>query len=380
MRILFTTDYPDKVSTQLNEPSLALLSKINGVEIDFYNSEFDKYDVVLFMGYDPKVSEARQANPKIKIGVIDPRPSTLHLSFGADFIVANSIEMQDWCANYFTNIFIYPIYPILEEKTKEHIKKDSIVIGYHGNKVHLNTIYPSISAALDMLANSYNVELWAVYDKDGLGISNIPLLNMKNVKLKHIQWSEEAYELYMSEVDIGIVPNIIPIHDIQHANQSIMSYPKVFNEHDKDFLHRFKATTNAGRLFVFAQYGVPVIADMVPSALQVIRDGENGYIASSVGGWYRALKKLADSPGLRKSFSSRMKADFENMWSIDVLNKKLFTFLGHLDRQSSVPVGLLDAARIDSKSIRKAMYKSRYEMLTSEFSLLRKRFNNCFRR
>ena len=94
------------------------------------------------MGYDPKVNEAREANPKINIGVIDPRPSTLHLSFGADFIIANSIEMQDWCANHFTNIFIYPIYPILEDKTKEHSKSNRIVVGYHGNKVHLNTIYP----------------------------------------------------------------------------------------------------------------------------------------------------------------------------------------------------------------------------------------------
>ena len=184
----------------------------------------------------------------------------------------------------------------------------------------------------------------------------------------------------MSEVDIGIVPNIIPIRDVEKTNRKIMYHPNIYHEHDKDFLLRFKATTNAGRLFVFAQYGIPVIADMVPSALQVIHDGENGFIASSVGGWYRALKKLADSPGLRKTCSSKMKADFQNTWSIDVLNEKLVSFLGHLDKQSSAPAGLLEASRIDSNSIRKIFHKNRYEVLAGGFSLFRKKINKFFKR
>jgi glycosyltransferase involved in cell wall biosynthesis len=348
MRILFTTDYRDAVSTVINAPNFARLGEIDGVSIDFYNRNYTAYDVVLFMGYDARVAEARQSKPSLKIGVIDLRPSMLPLALGADFIVANGIEMQDWCANHFSNIYIYPIYPSLQEKAKVHTKSNRIVIGYHGNKVHLHTLFPYISTALEALAEHYEVELWAVYNMETLGPCTLPLCDPTKVRVRHLQWSEVAYETYMSEVDIGIVPNLISIRDVEEVNRRIASFPAVFREHQTDYLLRFKATTNAGRLFVFAQYGIPVIADMVPSALQVIQDGYNGFVAYSAGGWYRALKHLADSPDLRQTFATRMKAEFRETWSVEALNEGFIEFLNHLDPQPSVPDRLAAAeARMD---------------------------------
>ncbi len=351
VRILFTTDYRDAVSTVINAPNFARLGEIDGVSIDFYNRDFAAYDVVLFMGYDPRVAEARQTKPSLKIGVIDPRPSMLSLALGADFIVANGIEMQDWCANHFSNIYVYPVYPRLQEKTKVHTKCDRIVIGYHGNKIHLHTVFPYVSTALEALAEHYEVELWAVYDMATLGLCTLPLCNPTRVRVKHLQWSETAYEMYMSKVDIGIVPNLIPIRDVEKVNRLIASFPAAFQEDETDYLLRFKATTNAGRLFVFAQYGVPVVADMVPSALQVIRDGYTGFVASSAGGWYRALKRLADSPEMRQTFATRMQAEFRENWSVEALNRRFLMFLDHLDAQPSVPDGLAAAeARMDDRA------------------------------
>ena len=111
MRILFTTEKRQAVSTVLNVPNFARLSELPGVTIDFFNRNYEAYDVILFMGYDPMIADARKANPAARIGVVDPRPRELSMALGADFVIVNGLEMRDWCADYFTNIYIYYIYP-----------------------------------------------------------------------------------------------------------------------------------------------------------------------------------------------------------------------------------------------------------------------------
>jgi len=111
MRILFTTDRIDAPSTVLNQKLFDTLNKTEGVKVDFFNRNYEDYDVVLFMGYDPKVEEAKTDNPKIKVGIVDIRPSSNYKPKNIDFIVANGIEMKDWYLKETPNIFIYPIYP-----------------------------------------------------------------------------------------------------------------------------------------------------------------------------------------------------------------------------------------------------------------------------
>ena len=110
MKILFTTRHINSPSTILNVRKLKSLNSMNGISIDFYNTDYADYDVLLFMGYDADIKGARKKNLDIKIGVIDPRPSQKDQPSGADFILANGIEMKDWYLKFTHNIFIYYIY------------------------------------------------------------------------------------------------------------------------------------------------------------------------------------------------------------------------------------------------------------------------------
>ena len=56
MRILFSTDSVNQISTQINVPNYARLGELEGVSIDFFNRNYADYDVVLFMGYDARVA------------------------------------------------------------------------------------------------------------------------------------------------------------------------------------------------------------------------------------------------------------------------------------------------------------------------------------
>lgn len=327
MRLLFNTKHRDAPSTIFNSELLKFLNDIDGVKIDFFNQRYEDYDVVLFMGYDPEIENARAANPGIKIGVIDPRPSSKNQPVGADFILANGIEMKDWYIKYSPNIciyYIYPVLPIIKAKASEQSKK--IVIGYHGNKVHLDAMHPRVTKALDMLAETYDVEFWAIYDIERLGQWKNEFTASSKVEIQHTQWDEKNYIEYLSKANIGIVPDLIPFT----ATWRFSFKKNKFNEHETDYLLRFKATSNPGRIAVFAQLGIPVVADMFPSAVQLIEDGVNGFISYSTEAWYFALKKLADDAVLRHRLGENLQSKFQKTMSPMVLNNKLIEFLRSL--------------------------------------------------
>ena len=328
MRILFTTRQRNAVSTEINAANFARLGDLPGISIDFFRTDYARYDIVLFMGYDPDIETARAINPTAHIGIIDPRPSTeVHLA-KADFIVVNGIEMQDWCANHCGALFSYPIYPSFPLRSRLHANRSPLVIGYHGNRVHIETMHPVVTKALVKLARERQVELRLLYNIDVLGQASLPCEADSALAVRHIQWTPEGYEEHMASADIGIMPMLLPMPDRIAADRRLWLSGGA--EHPSDILLRYKGTSNAGRCFVFAQFGIPIIADMCPSALQLIRDGENGFVAGSVGAWYRALHLLSDSVRLRQDMAARMHETLLQRWSIAAINKQFVKFLSGL--------------------------------------------------
>lgn len=287
------------------------------------------------------IKRAKKENPALLVGLCDPRNQSidevLHL---VDFIVVDSIEMRDYFARYGLPLFSYVEYPLFEPVTKIHEDTSPVVIGYHGNKVHLMGMYPEISAALDELAKRREVEFWAMYNIASLGKWRLGL--PRRIPVRHLQWSEESYVSELSKVDIGIVPNMIPVRGQHRLRFGRSLWSKIFLEVPQDYLMRFKMYSNAGRAIVFARLGIPVVSDMYPSALQLIRHGKNGYLAHSKGGWLDCLERLADSHELRNRFARELATEVEARYGYDVQNKRLAAFLSELlqskSRRRSPPV------------------------------------------
>jgi len=330
MKILFTTNKKTAASTIFNLENLKSLNKISGVEFNYYRSDYANHDVILMMGYDFDIERARKENPKALIGVIDPRPTFKKQPLGADFILANGLEMEDYYYRHCRNIFKYYIYPSLDDSlVKEHKSADKIIIAYHGNKIHIEAAKERIAEAIERLGEEFDVELKAVYNIEALGaISWKP----KNFKLTAEQWSENAYDEHLSEADIGIVPSLIPIRNESKIKKKAAGFGKKFNEDETDYLLRFKATGNAGRIFPFMSYGVPVVCDMFPSALQVIRDGRDGFIAHGPEAWHFKLRTLAANPELREKMGTAAREKFKKNYAIEILNRDLIEFLKNLKK------------------------------------------------
>jgi hypothetical protein len=126
-----------------------------------------------------------------------------------------------------------------------------------------------------------------------------------------VQWSQEALVDEIARVDIGIVPNLLPIRNQRAAlRRTALREPWLAYE-PFDHLLRLKASSNPNRLYAYARLGVPVVADFTPSFAQFVLDGVSGYLAGSARGWFQALESLAGSAGLRNSMAAELRLRIE---------------------------------------------------------------------
>lgn len=332
MKIVVNTNY-DSAGTKVCVDGLMPKLKQAGHVVAHNDwDRYQRYDMALFMSPDSEVAKAKSQNGRIVCGIMDPKIDYRHLRDNvkaADFCIVSSIEQRDLLYQYNRNVFIYYMFPDTAVVHKEHRSRSPIIIGYHGNKEHLDCLKPQIVGALNRLALMYPIEFWAMYNvgKSGEWRHNLS----SKIPVRHIQWSEENYVNELAKVDIGIVNNEIPL-DLSWRRMLARSgwyryglrrYPT--RQHDT--IVRYKYSTNPGRVYVFAQMGIPVVTDFAPSANQFVRDGKTGMIAHTEAGWVRALEKLIVSAELRQSMSDSLRDYIDMNYSIDknfeALNKVL---------------------------------------------------------
>jgi hypothetical protein len=281
---------------------------------------YDRYDAAVFMAYDHDMDAARRGNPHIRVALADPKQrdeTQLAAARAADFLIVTGVEQRDVFYPHNRNVLAFTMITPMRPVERVHGDKTPIVIGYHGNRVHLEAMSTSVTPALNELGRRRAVELWAVYNVEAHGRAQIGIPDPGLVKTRHIQWSpemepgSEVSRIFYSDLrhaDIGIVPNALPLRNRLEALAITAHEEAEFAYEPFDHLIRFKASTNAARVYPFAQLGIPVVGDFVPSAGQLIRDGESGFIASSPAAWFEALDTLAASADLRNRCAAQLRA------------------------------------------------------------------------
>ena len=248
MRVVFNTNYK-AAGTRVCVDDLSRRMKEAGHQTAFNDwDHYQNYDLALFMAPDSKVREAKEKNPGIICGLMDPkaqRPWQFAEARAADFLLVSSIEQRDFFLKYNPNIFIYYMFPLTPEFPKKHEDKGKIAIGYHGNKLHLHSM-KEVAAALDKLSEKYKIEFRAIYNIEKLGIwrKNAP----RRCPVRHIQWEEESQLEHLKECDIGIVPSKISLPPwsrfLSRFPSSVIANWMGYNKND--YLLRFKYSTNPG--------------------------------------------------------------------------------------------------------------------------------------
>lgn len=339
MKIILTSSKKNAASFIFYSESL---KKINDSfpDITFETSntpsrvDYGGFDVALFMGYDEESTLAKQQNKDIITGILDPRTGQKNSFQNVDLIVANDIESKDYFSQFSDNIVIYHTYPSVPEKQACPIDTNKLILGYHGNKIHLDAMYPRITEAIERLNRDIDVELWAMYNIKKLGKWNRPEKQSFKFAVRHIQYSEQNYAKYMAHSDIGLTPQLIPVSKNRILMYLLGTFNNEYNEHNDTYLLRFKETTNRGRHLIFAQYGIPVVSDMTPSASDFIDYGASGFVAHHTESWYQALLYLANNTEQRAKMGKSLKNKYLNTALPRIQNQYLISFLNKIKVQN----------------------------------------------
>lgn len=297
---------------------------------------YGRYDVAIFMAADADCAAVRAANPKILIGVADPKPSTEQQAREADFCIVSSIEQREVFMPLNRRQFIYYMIPDFEATPVQHAPKERYRIVYHGNKVHLNGSYHGLVPALNELGKKYPIQFDAIYNIQALGRWTMGRPDARLCPTRDLQWYPDCYRAYFAGADIGVVQNLMPwrqeglIRRLGRVSRSLLL------ESSYDHIAKYKSSANAGRAFVFGYFGIPVVADAVPSTSDAIVDGHSGRLVLTGEGWYDALEELILSPGRRQQLADNFRHSIDVRFAPEVSARRLIDFISDLQAKPIV--------------------------------------------
>jgi len=240
--------------------------------------------------------------PNNLIGIINPPGGIL---YNVDFIIVGSIEEKDSLS---MNKNVY-IFPLIENKFRKinkkiHHDKSEIVIGIHGSYTHLDKINPHLNRAIEEFSQNIKIKLRIISDP-----MQKKFLKSK-LKIKEIEILDYKLATFSSEIqkcDIGLVPNITDNSPL------FMTASRTKGLYKTDYFFRLKNKSNSGRVFVFIQHGIPVIADLTPSNLHILGNPENGFAVFKKDGWLSALKELSNAKA-RNIISKNALTEFNRIY------------------------------------------------------------------
>ena len=348
MRFVLNTR-SDTAGAQASIFALASRLRAAGVEATVGDwDNYDRYDVAIFMGYDHELEKARAANPAIRVGLADPKQSRqewIDAARVADFLLVSSVEQREAFLRLNRSSFVLLMFPLVEAAPRAHAERDDVVLAYHGNRAHVEAMAGSVTPAIEELARRRAVRLVCVTNHERYGLPERGLPDPGLVQVEHVQFEPGADGAISSSLaaaiaaaDIGLVPNLLPVEEHRLALRLTASDNPRLAYEPFDWLVRFKASSNPGRLYPFARLGVPVVADFTPSLAQFVDDGVSGCLVATAEGWFDALDRLAASATLRASLAGALRARLDE--AVDRQVPDLLAFLSAPpDRKPYVPAG-----------------------------------------
>ena len=288
----------------------------------------ENYDTIIFgknINVDNVLSSYKKKYPNKKYGWINAPNQNKKCYSTLDFIIAGSIEEKDSLLKYVKNIFIYPLIEnmYINVERKKHYKKKEIIIGYHGNCVHLNHLHLSFNKAVEKIKekykNIYKIKLLVITNT----LNNWKQKNRPNIDIEFKKWNIKTIRNDLMDMDIGIVPTI------SHFKNNHKDFDNSVGKYNSDISIRFKNKSNNGRSLVFFQLGIPIIADYTPSNMHILGDEKNGCAVLSMNGWYNALEKLL-CENKRQEMANNAYKEYQMKYNCLEYTKKLYEELKNI--------------------------------------------------
>ena len=218
----------------------------------------------------------------------------------ADMVLVVSHFLEDFAFNFNNKVYIVPTFADASRfKIKEHVKKDSIVIGWLGHSLFENL--DIVIKPLENLSKRYTIVFKVIGDIDEQTKSFLK----SKFRVDSTGWvdpSKVPDELL--DFDIGLMP--CPDNPLHQA-----AVP--------------------GKLLEYMATGLPTVSSPVGEILYIIKDGVNGFLAKNEEEWEKKLEMLIKDVNLRKRIGKEARKTIVDDYSIEV-NDKMVELIKNWDK------------------------------------------------
>jgi len=190
--------------------------------------------------------------------------------------------------------------PIDTEKyfiRNEKKEKNDVVIGWIGTPFTTKYLY-RVEDILGEVSKKYNIVLRLIGAKKDFKI--------ERVDCELIPWSLDTEVAWLSTFNIGIMP----LTD--------------------DAWTRGKA---GYKLLQYMSMGIPAVASSVGFNKEIVKDGVNGFLATTKEEWVKKLSLLIENEELRKKMGKEARATIEKNYALDKAEEKLFNIFENIINQ-----------------------------------------------
>lgn len=180
----------------------------------------------------------------------------------------------------------------------EGAASDRVTLGWMGS--------PSNLSSMDILRNPL-VRLCRRFDQVDVKVVCEEPLRMDDVRLVNQPYVQGTEAEVVRTFDIALSPLV------------------------EDPWTRGKIST---KVLAYFAAGLPVVASNVSANRLYVRDGENGFLAGTLGEWEDRLAKLVEDPGLRRAVGRRARESAEREYSIESMVPRYLALFEKLSGRS----------------------------------------------
>jgi GT2 family glycosyltransferase/glycosyltransferase involved in cell wall biosynthesis len=269
----------------------------------------------------------------------------------ADLVIASTENMRENLQAFRADVAVWPNYLPDDIWTLKPAQPDAdhetVTIGYMGTLTHgqdLALIAPVLSDLLDQYGVRLRLRILGL--DPPVGLADHPQISAEKIDIQ--DYAEFAAYFFRQQVDIWIAP--------------LRDTP-------------FNRSKSAIKFLEYSALGAPGVYSRIQPYQEVIKDGQDGFLAGSLTEWKQALQTLIDDPDLRYRIGATAQQTVKTNWMLSAHLSEWDDMLGAvLDQGEARPPTrhgtiLSEISRQVDRHLQ--MQKSEIERLTRENHELR---------
>lgn len=263
----------------------------------YFEKKMSKKNIPIVFDFDDSIWLNDTSEGNKKLAWMKKPEKTSEICQLSNLVMIGNQYLADYSKKFNQNVMIVPTtidmnYHIALNKTQE---KEKICIGWTGTTTtlkHFDTAIPILKKIKEKYQNS--VYFKVIVDSDEW---------KRDIEVKLVKWTKKSEIDDLSEFDIGIMP--LPDDDWSKGKCGFKGLQCMSMK-------------------------IPVVMSPVGMNNDLIKHGENGFLANTQQEWFDYLCELIDSFELRQKIGARGYETVKDNYSVEVWEKKVYNAFENL--------------------------------------------------